>query len=565
MFGLGWISKQFEKLSAVMRASISSTSGVSWLMWPGTASGEVVSPQTALLLTAVFRAVRIYAEAHLSLPIGVYSKVNGKRILQDSDPVNRLLTLQPNPQMTASTFWTLMEHYRLLWGNFYAEIEWNGRVEPRALWPIEPWRVTVQLNPETKKKEYIVDGKKTIADDSMIHIPDFTLDGLTGVSRITWGRESLGRSLGAQRYGSSFFKNDATPRGLVKHPGKMERAARDNFRKEWRENNGGDKAGSVGVLFEGMDFLPINMPYEDSQFLSTSKAGVDDISMLFGVPPHRLAQMDRATYANGEQGDIEFVKYSLVPMCITTEQELNTKLINWPQKYIKHTLEGFLRGDTAARSAWYKAMKELGVYNANRICELEDIDGVGPDGDVYYVNAAYIPTNMVEEYWSTKSGPPDPSTTPGNEPTQPGQPGQSGANGPNPGPPVKAKPVPPAAIPQRKKLAKDPYFIAELGRMQRRENKAIEKAAKQPTKFPDWLTDFIPKHRELLGEVLEGPRCAVDACPAELALLIQQHCENLETELNRLTELPLSEFPAEIGRYLSSRDAATKAPEFIEA
>lgn len=553
MYGLGWLSDGWQKLSSMFRSSVSAVGGISWLQFPNSSSGESVTAENSLLLTAVFRAVRIYAEAQLSMPIGVYSKVNGKRVYQEMDPSNRLLSLQPNPVMTASTFWALKEVYRLLWGNFYAEIEWNGRGEPKWLWPVEPWRVTVRLNGETNQKEFVIDGKRVVQNDSMIHIMDFSLDGMVGVSRITWGRESLGRSLAAQRYGGSFFKNDATPRGLVKHPGKMERPARDNFRKEWRESGGGEKAGSVGVLWEGMDFLQITMPYEDSQFLATSEAGVDDVARLFGIPPHRLAQMDRATYANGEQGDIEFVKYSLVPVCVTTEQELNTKLVNWPVKYFKHTLEGFLRGDSAARAAWYKSMQELGVYNANRICEIEDIDGVGPDGDVYYVNAAYIPTSIVADYWKAKSKPGSGNLGPA-----------AGPNDSNPAdpqqPPIKAKPVAPAALPQRKKLGEDPFFLAELGRMQRRENKAIERAAKQPNKFLDWVQEFIPKHRELLSEVLESPRLAADAHPAELQLLINQHCDSLHGELMKLTELSLSDFPAEIGRYLSERDLCNKSP-----
>ena len=48
-----------------------------------------------------------------------------------------------------------------------------------------------------------------------------TLDGVNGVSPITYARETIGLSLAQESHGASTFKNGAKVSGVLKHPGKQ--------------------------------------------------------------------------------------------------------------------------------------------------------------------------------------------------------------------------------------------------------------------------------------------------------------------------------------------------------
>jgi hypothetical protein len=57
---------------------------------------------------------------------------------------------------------------------------------------------------------------------------------------------------------------------------------------------------------------------------------------------------------------------------------------------VKREVKMLLRGDTAAQAAWYKAMRECGVYSVDDICGLEDLPSV-PGGDGRYASLNYVP------------------------------------------------------------------------------------------------------------------------------------------------------------------------------
>lgn len=55
-----------------------------------------------------------------------------------------------------------------------------------------------------------------------------------------------------------------------------------------------------------------------------------------------------------------------------------------------------LKGDTASRANWYRAMHELGVFSPNDIAELEDRPDV-PGGDRRAASLNYVPLDLWPE------------------------------------------------------------------------------------------------------------------------------------------------------------------------
>jgi hypothetical protein len=67
------------------------------------------------------------------------------------------------------------------------------------------------------------------------------------------------------------------------------------------------------------------------------------------------------------------------------EDEADYKLFGQNRQKLLHQDRHarLMRGDMAARIAYYKGMSKIGAYSPNRVLELEDENTIGPDGDIH--------------------------------------------------------------------------------------------------------------------------------------------------------------------------------------
>lgn len=129
------------------------SSGYSFLFGP-TSSGRPVTERSAMQMTAVYSCVRILAEAIAGLPLHVYRYKDGDGKEKTVDHgLYRLLHDEPNPEMTSFVFReTLMTHL-LLWGNAFAQVVRNGLGEVIGLYPLQPNRMSVGRDLDSKALE----------------------------------------------------------------------------------------------------------------------------------------------------------------------------------------------------------------------------------------------------------------------------------------------------------------------------------------------------------------------------------------------------------------------------
>jgi HK97 family phage portal protein len=78
--------------------------------------------------SAVYACVRVISESVASLPLHLYryNEDGGKEKAIDH-PLYHLLHDEPNPEMTAYSFFEVALTHLLLWGNFYSQIIRNGK------------------------------------------------------------------------------------------------------------------------------------------------------------------------------------------------------------------------------------------------------------------------------------------------------------------------------------------------------------------------------------------------------------------------------------------------------
>ena len=157
-----------------------------------TPMGGSVTVNTALKLSAVWACVRLRSQTISTLPLHLR---DADKQLAGQHPLYRILHDAPNADMAASEFWEVMIASLDLWGNAYALISRSaGRVV--ALEPLDPQVMRVKRD-ERGAIRYLY--SKTgyadeYAEEDILHLRGFTLDGLTGLSPIQYAADTVVRT-----------------------------------------------------------------------------------------------------------------------------------------------------------------------------------------------------------------------------------------------------------------------------------------------------------------------------------------------------------------------------------
>jgi HK97 family phage portal protein len=363
-----------------------------------TSTGISVDEYSILNYAPVYACTAVISGDVGSLPLGLnkIDKEGSKEPFTDHKTFE-LVHDRPNPEMSSMVFRETLQAHALTWGNGYAEIERDGANRVVALWPITPDRVT--LFRDSRRLRYRVtnaNGGEVVLDPmNILHVPGMGFDGTVGYSIVSLARESLALGIATERFGSTFFGNGSTFGGGLMFKSKLTKEVKQGIRESIDAvHSGVDRAHKFIILGDDAKYERFGIPPNDAQFLETRRFQIAEVARWFGgIPLHKLGDLERATFSNIEQQDIEYYKSCLRRWLVRWEQELNYKLISpLERRYqrIEFNVEGLLRGDSQARAEFYSKMFNIGVYSINMILEKENQNLIGPEGDVHYV-----PVNLV--------------------------------------------------------------------------------------------------------------------------------------------------------------------------
>lgn len=359
-------------------------------------AGVMVNQATALSASSVFACVRNLAEdvAKLPLIVGRQTPEGGVETLA-GHPLYRLLDVEPNPEMTAFDFRQALIACAAFLGNFIAEIERANDGTPKALWPIENYRWKLKRGPDKQLYYEIDGGRSRLAPADVLHVKGFGMNGVLGEMLLQCGRESIGLMIAAERFAASFFGNGTQMSGVLKTTKVLKDPAIETLRRQWMEmHSGPDNAHKPAILEDGMDWVKTSAEPNEAQMIETRMFQVEDVARWFRMPPHKIGHLERAQgWSTLESANTDYVVDTLMPWTIRCEQEYKRKLVgkSEPAVFAAHLFNGLLRGDATARAAYYMAMRNAGILNADDIRKLENLNPL-PDGlgQVYLV-----PANMM--------------------------------------------------------------------------------------------------------------------------------------------------------------------------
>lgn len=349
-----------------------------------TGSGKSVTPRSAMKVGAVFACVRVIANAIARMPLITYERTDAGRERAAAHPLYRLLKVRPNPDMSSFAFRSALVTNTLLWGNGYAEIIRRGDGRPQALIPIESDRVTPFREKGELRYRVSTDGTPvTLLRRDVLHLPGLSFDGVCGLSVVAHARQTISAALAADEFSGTLLRNGLRPSGVLQHPGKLGEQAVRNLRESFTAVYGGSaNTGKPLILEEGMIWASSAMPLEDAQFVESSYFRIEDIARWFGVPPHKVQHLLRATNNNIEQQSLDFLGDTLAPWVEALEQELNWKLFAPEEQdrfYAEHLTQAIVQMDANARGQLYERLFRVGSISPDEIRERENMNNV-PDG-----------------------------------------------------------------------------------------------------------------------------------------------------------------------------------------
>jgi HK97 family phage portal protein len=336
------------------------------------------STEAALKVSVVWRAINVLSAAVAMLPINIYRQLeDGKgREVDKSNPWRAPLRLRPNRLQTSFRWRMHLVGQVLLAGNYYAEIR-----RERQLWPLDASRMRVlEVRPDGGLRyEYTQRTGRAVPleQEQLLHIRGFSRDGIVGVGVLDLMRDAVAQKTMAQRARTAAFRNGLRPSVVIKHPGELGDSGRDNLVAGFKRAYGGpDKAGETMVLDEGMTIEEFSLSARDAQFIEGEHFLVEEfLRFCGGVPGVLVGYADKtATYASAEAFFQAFATHVVAPLTKNIEQELTTAL--FPDEAgdvtVEMSLEGLLRGDSAARATFYRTMIELGIYTRNEVRAMEN-------------------------------------------------------------------------------------------------------------------------------------------------------------------------------------------------
>lgn len=368
------------------------------------ASGVQVTPDTAMRSTAVYGSVRILAETVASLPLFLYKRIGKAKEKAPEHPLYSLLHDLPNPEMTSFELREMLMGHLALRGNAYCYLVRDDfGIQVKEIWPLRPDRIEI-IRSDDQRLVYIYrlpNGEsRVLREEDVWHIRGFGNDGVKGMSPISFAREAIGLSLATEEFGARFFGNGSQLGGVLQTEGQLSREAQERLKEQWEKlHTGLSNAHRVAILEEGLKWQQVGIAPEDGQFLETRKFQVAEIARIFRVPPHMLADLDRATFSNIEHQSIEFVVHTIRPWLVRWEQSIKRDLLLPSERdtyFAEFLVDGLLRGDIKSRYEAYAVGRQNGWLSANDIRQMENMNPL-PDGqgEQYLIPLNMIPADQV--------------------------------------------------------------------------------------------------------------------------------------------------------------------------
>lgn len=274
-------------------------------------SGEAVTEETAMSLSAVWRGGALISQTIGTLPLKTYTtSPNGERERSDS-----FLDDPAGPESDGDPYLTPFEWKETVGLHLYYQGEtflWHRRNTAGALiglLPIHPLAVIVNASdtaPGGKTFDVALRDGMWIRDleggtgpnAQITHICGPRTRGLRGVSFLSIGRNSVGMTLAAERSAAEQFANGPSLNGAFTpraDTGLLSENDINEIQADLDRRLSGRGTSKFPIINRILEFQPWSMTNADAQWLESRAFQIEEIARWTGVPPMLLMQLEKQT------------------------------------------------------------------------------------------------------------------------------------------------------------------------------------------------------------------------------------------------------------------------------
>lgn len=343
-----------------------------------------LSQEGAMKLATFYACVDVISTDVAKLPFEPYAlDAQGRRVKALTNPSYQLLNMIPNEGTTRFTLFQCLVASMLLHGDGFASIERDPRTGLAQSIHFERYHdVSVFYRPpgDGGGIAYYRSARtgKTYEPNDMIHILNFSYDGLRGVGVIRHAAQVLGVSIASDEQAGAYVTAGGAVTGLltVERP-KLRKEDKEEILNEWGEVT----RRGVGVLGGDTRYTSLSVNPKDAQLLESRQFNVVEICRFFRISPVKIGDLTKSSYSTVEATQLAYLTDTLSTHLAKIELEFWRKV--YPPKMRAQMRVAFdpsalLRADTSSLSAMLTQMMGGGamtINEARQLLNLAPIEG----------------------------------------------------------------------------------------------------------------------------------------------------------------------------------------------
>ena len=336
-----------------------------------TREAAVVTADTALTLTAVYRAVQIIATPISKMPIETYKYATGIELKVE----NPVLVNKPDINSNRRDFIFQTVTSLALEGNafWFKQYGSSGQVNNLTLLPASAVSVSyVDSQDITKGVKYNYAGKDYTSRE-VEHLKLFTKTGnLRGISPIEACKKDLSAALDLRDYAKNWFTSAGVPTGILKTSQALNAEQADTITNNWHNKQ---QNRQIAVLGNGFDYQQVALSPREALFTDIVEQNTVSIARLFGVPARLLITTvpgGSDTYTNLQDENAIFWRHTLMSYTDAITDALSNCLPRGTR--VEFDYQHLFRADVETRYNYYSAGITAGFLSVEEVREKEGLN-----------------------------------------------------------------------------------------------------------------------------------------------------------------------------------------------
>ena len=346
-------------------------------------------------LSAVVICSKILAQDIGRLPLKIYQTDDtGNKTILRNDYRYLILHNHPNSYTDSYTFWSSVEFIRSFEGNAYVKINRDPNLKPISLEIVTNDKISgpVLINGQLYY-EISEDGKEpySVNSSEILHFRNLSANGLKGRDPKEDLNLNLGISYKALTTIDNFYNNGAIATKALETVipetinSKEWVAKVDDFNTKYQSYLNANK---TVVLPPFTKLVDLNVNFADAQFIDTIKYNNGQVASYYGIPQHKLGNIEYSKYNNLQEMQADYTKNTIGPIITMYRRELEFKLLDDNEVSEGYSIE-FETGalditDSRTRISNYKDLYSMGVISPNQMAKLENFPSF-EGGDSHYI------------------------------------------------------------------------------------------------------------------------------------------------------------------------------------